>query len=182
MVSPVNVVAGGSLNREVSLEEVHSELLHRADVTPEFAENAPWQLLIRFKQGGMAILYRTGKYILRGGSSYDSLEEVKSKFFETISDSGIVSSIDRISYEIQNIVFLHDLGSEIDLAEAVICLGMNQTEYEPEQFPGVIYRPDDFGVVMLIFTSGKVIITGSTDEQEVETAVSTLYKLITPIL
>jgi transcription initiation factor TFIID TATA-box-binding protein len=47
---------------------------------------------------------------------------------------------------------------------------LESTEYEPEQFPGLIYRPSDFDAVLLIFATGKVVITGSKDLETAETA------------
>lgn len=179
MVEPVNVVGGGNLNREIELSEVATQLNRSRTITAEFAENAPWQLLIRFEQGGMAILYRTGKYILRGGSSFDSLEKVKTRFFNTLESESIVDSREQISYSLQNVVFLEELNSSIDLAQASVQLGLNQTEYEPEQFPGLIYRRPDLGVVMLVFATGKVIITGTTEEVVAQEAAEILRSQLT---
>jgi len=47
--------------------------------------------------------------------------------------------------------------------------------YEPEQFPGLIYRMDDPRVVILIFSSGKCVCTGAKKEEEVEIAIKKLY-------
>ena len=177
MVEPVNVVAGGSLNREVNLNELCDDLAGVSDVSAEFAENAHWQLLIRFKeQEGMVILYRTGKYILRGGSSFDTLELAKERFIRLFTDIGIIESAAEITYSLQNIVSMENFEGKLDLAAVAVNLGLNNTEYEPEQFPGLIYRPDNFGVVMLLFASGKAIITGSTDINEIEEAVSSVGK------
>lgn len=71
-------------------------------------------------------------------------------------------SIDRdySDIQIENIVGLANLEEEIDLNTVTIALGLENAEYEPEQFPGVIYRIPD-GAVVLIFSSGKIIITKS---------------------
>ena len=50
--------------------------------------------------------------------------------------------------------------------------------YEPEQFPGLIYRMDDPKVVILIFTSGKLVCTGAKKETEVHRAISTLQETL----
>lgn len=179
MVKPVNVVAGGSLNREINLDELCNGLADIPDVSAEFAENAHWQLLIRFtEQEGIVILYRTGKYILRGGSGFDTLELAKERFIELFTDISVIDSAADISYSLQNIVCMEDFGGELELAAVAIRLGLNDTEYEPEQFPGLIYRSDDFGIVMLLFASGKAIITGTTDMDEVEQAASSVGELL----
>ena len=47
----------------------------------------------------------------------------------------------------------------------MIWLGLEQTEYEPEQFPGVIYRPPDVPCVFLVFGSGRVVVTGAASAE-----------------
>ena len=48
--------------------------------------------------------------------------------------------------------------------------------YEPEQFPGLIYRMDEPKVVILLFASGKLVCTGATKEEDVHEAVAKLHK------
>ena len=60
---------------------------------------------------------------------------------------------------IQNIVASANLGKTLNL-EAVT-LDLENTEYEPEQFPGLVYRLEDPKVVLLLFGSGKVVCTGA---------------------
>jgi len=139
----------------------------------QFSGEGCWQLLIRFDTGGMIILYRTGKYILRGGSSFHTLENMQEKIIHIFRDTPIIQE-DDVSYRIQNIVFLEELDFSVDLNQAAVQLGMENVEYEPEQFPGLIYRPKDFDVVMLVFATGKVIITGTTNTGDVEHAVDDL--------
>ena len=66
----------------------------------------------------------------------------------------------------------------LDLSALAIGLGLEFTEYEPEQFPGLVYRPTNYDCVMLIFGSGKVIITGTTDVDLAEEAVTGLLEQI----
>jgi len=53
---------------------------------------------------------------------------------------------------------------------------LERTMYEPEQFPGLIYRMNDPKVVILLFTSGNLVITGAKKEEEVLLAVTVLKK------
>jgi len=73
---------------------------------------------------------------------------------------------------VQNIVASASLGGKIDLEKSVYQL--EKTIYEPEQFPGLIYRMDQPKVVILIFSTGKLVITGAKKEQEVHEAVNKL--------
>jgi transcription initiation factor TFIID TATA-box-binding protein len=171
MIDVVNVVAGGDLNREVDIELLCSELSKVKNIEAEFTDGINWQLVINFHKFGKILLYRTGSYIIRGGSSLDALEDTKRVWFDLIRSEGLVDNISNVEYTLQNIVFSGDLGREINLTTLLLQLGMNSVEYEPEQFPGLIYRPHDYSVVMLIFSTGKTIITGGTKQKEAEKAI-----------
>ena len=76
----------------------------------------------------------------------------------------------------QNIVASVVLGGRIDLEKATYSL--ERTMYEPEQFPGLIYRMNDPKVVILIFSSGKLVCTGAKKEEEVDLAVTRLQETL----
>ena len=78
--------------------------------------------------------------------------------------------------KIQNIVASAALGGLIDLEKAAFSLG--KTMYEPEQFPGLIYRMEEPKVVILLFASGKLVCTGAKKEQDVYDAVEKLHVLL----
>lgn len=168
MVESVNLVAGGSLNCEVDIQTLHGELSGKDNINADFTDEDRWQLVIEFDEGGKVLLYRTGSYIIRGGSNVEALEETKRLWFGLIKQENIVKDTSTVDYSLQNIVFSGDLNQEVDLAVLSVQLGINNTEYEPEQFPGLIYRPDGFSTVILIFSSGKTVITGGTKESEAE--------------
>jgi hypothetical protein len=61
-----------------------------------------------------------------------------------------------------------------------VTLGLDQAEYEPEQHPALIYRPEDPAVVVLVFSSGKLVITGMTDPTPAHTALTELADQLPP--
>lgn len=75
---------------------------------------------------------------------------------------------------VQNIVTSADLGRNLNLNAIAIGLGLEDVEYEPEQFPGLVYRLDAPEVVVLLFGSGKLVITGGTEPAEAEQAVDAI--------
>src|SRR5437763_14810671 len=77
---------------------------------------------------------------------------------------------------ITNIVASCGLGGHIDLEKAVY--GLKKTMYEPEQFPGLIYRMDEPKVVILVFASGKLVCTGAKKESPVYIAVKKLKETL----
>jgi transcription initiation factor TFIID TATA-box-binding protein len=78
--------------------------------------------------------------------------------------------------KIQNIVASAALNGEIDLENVVYKL--KKVMYEPEQFPGAVYRMDEPKVVFLIFSAGKLVCVGAKKEQDVYTAVDKLQKIL----
>lgn len=71
--------------------------------------------------------------------------------------------------EINNIVATAEIDSIPPLEAIVVGLGFEQTEYEPEQFPALIYRGGES--VMLLFSSGKLVCTGLTTIDKISLAI-----------
>ncbi|MEM4058505.1 MAG: TATA-box-binding protein, partial [Thermoplasmata archaeon] len=82
---------------------------------------------------------------------------------------------------VQNIVAVYDLNAELNLTDIAMSLGLENVEYEPEQFPGLVYRVEDPKVVLLLFGSGKVVCTGAKKEEEILEAVAKLKKELTKV-
>jgi transcription initiation factor TFIID TATA-box-binding protein len=172
-VEVVNIAALGTLGGEVDIEQIVEDAdLPVANFDPEY--NAAF---FRFEEDGeLIILYTSGKYILRGGDEFEKMHEVNSQFLDFISDLGI--QVDNPTLEVKNVVSVGNLERQIDLNTLTIALGLEQTEYEPEQFPGLVYRPSDSRCVLLIFASGKVVITGGRSEEEDNQAFKSLQQFL----
>lgn len=80
--------------------------------------------------------------------------------------SGFGVSIGDVVPVVENIVVNGSIETEVELAEVAVALGMAKTEYEPEQFPGLVYRTAALAAVLL-FRSGAFIITGLTNYGDV---------------
>ncbi len=122
-----------------------------------------------------ALIFRSGKMVVTGAKKTSDLIKAVKKILRMFIKSGVtISGKPRI--QIQNIVASANLGMEVLLEKAAYLL--DNTMYEPEQFPGLIYRLTDPKVVLLIFSSGKMVITGAKSEEEVEKAVNYTYKTL----
>ncbi len=64
----------------------------------------------------------------------------------------------------------------LNLNTIAITLGLDRVEYEPEQFPGLVYRIDQPKVVALIFGSGKIVLTGAKNTKDIEAAVVRIHE------
>jgi len=78
--------------------------------------------------------------------------------------------------KVQNIVASADLGTDLNLNAIAVGLGLENVEYEPEQFPGLVYRLTDPRVVVLIFGSGKMVVTGGKSPEDAQKAVEKISK------
>lgn len=83
---------------------------------------------------------------------------------------------DKNIVNIENVVASADLNCKVDLEDLALIL--KRTVYEPDQFPGLIYSMEDPKIVMLIFSSGKLICTGAKSEKDLIKAVEKLKGII----
>ena len=70
---------------------------------------------------------------------------------------------------IENVVASTGIGQELDLQS--VAMDLEGADYDPEQFPGLVYRLDEPDVVALLFGSGKLVITGGKQPEDAEHAV-----------
>lgn len=164
-VEVVNIAASGDINAEVDIEQLANDCdLAVSNYDPEFNAAS-----FRFEEDGeLVLLYRTGKYILRGGDDFDKMRDVNQKFLQFLSSKGI--NVSDPIFEVKNVVCVGDMQQSVDFNQLIAFLGLENTEYEPEQFPGVVYRPTYSRCVLLIFASGKVVITGGRSKEDDESA------------
>ncbi len=138
------------------------------------AEYEPEQfpgLIYRLKEPKTAtLLFRSGKVVCTGAKSLEDVRTAIQTVAGQIETAGIEIDKDP-DIEVQNIVASSDLEQEINLNAIAISLGLERVEYEPEQFPGLVYRLDDPKVVVLLFGSGKLVCTGARQPSDVERAV-----------
>jgi transcription initiation factor TFIID TATA-box-binding protein len=169
-----NVVASASLGTELDLQAL-AVSLDGADYEPEQFPG----LIYRLKEPKTAtLLFRSGKVVCTGAKSLDQVKLAIDKVTTQIRKAGI--SLDsEPKIEVQNIVASSDLGQKINLNVIAITLGLEHVEYEPEQFPGLVYRLDEPKVVLLIFGSGKLVCAGARIPQDIEKAVDKLTKELT---
>jgi len=113
------------------------------------------------------LLFRSGKAVVTGAKNIESIDIAFNKLREDLlmHEFELWDEKD-CEHVLHNIVvtcdICEDMGIEkINLSKLMLALPFEKTEYEPEQFPGLIYRLAESGVVYLIFSSGKCVITGS---------------------
>lgn len=166
-----NVVASATLNQKVDLNAVvkgYPGVEYRPEQFPG--------LVFRLKRPKTAtLIFNSGKMVCTGAKSEKEAKSAVMKVIKELKKGGIII-ISKPELRIQNIVASASLGGMIDLEKAAYTLG--KTMYEPEQFPGLIYRMDEPKVVILLFASGKLVCTGAKREQDVYDAVHKLHEIL----
>lgn len=164
-----NVVASATLKQRVDLNAVvkgYPGVEYRPEQFPG--------LVFRLKRPKTAtLIFNSGKMVCTGAKSEKEARRAVMRVIKELKRSGIII-ISKPDLKIQNIVASASLGGMIDLEKSAYALG--RTMYEPEQFPGLIYRMDEPKVVILLFASGKLVCTGAKKEEDVYLAVNKLHE------
>jgi transcription initiation factor TFIID TATA-box-binding protein len=164
-----NVVASAILNQKIDLNSVV-----KAFPTVEYRPEQFPGLVFRLKKPKTAtLIFNSGKMVCTGAKSESYAKKAVRKVVQELKENGILIT-GKVEIMVQNIVASASLGGRIDLEKSAYTLG--RTMYEPEQFPGLIYRMDEPKVVILLFASGKLVCTGAKREEQVFTAVNKLHQ------
>jgi len=164
-----NVVASATLNQRVDLNAIV-----KSNLGVEYRPEQFPGLVFRLRRPKTAtLIFNSGKMVCTGAKSEKEARRAVMNVIKELKKGGIII-VNKPELKIQNIVASASLGGKIDLEQAVSTLG--KTMYEPEQFPGLIYRMDEPKVVILIFASGNLVCTGAKKEQDVYDAVHKLHE------
>jgi transcription initiation factor TFIID TATA-box-binding protein len=121
------------------------------------------------------LIFRTGKVICSGARSREDIDVAVQKLLKKFREAGIKIKAEP-QIEIQNIVASSSLNFRVNLD--ILATECDNTEYEPEQFPGLIFRLDEPKTVMLVFRSGKIIVTGAKTPKAADLAAETTRTII----
>jgi transcription initiation factor TFIID TATA-box-binding protein len=165
-----NVVASTSIDQEVDLAQL------AIDFTASQYDPAHFPgLIYRLDDpAATAMMFRSGALICTGATSKAAATTAIERTLDELRALGI-GVPDEPEITIQNIVTVGDLGQELNLHALTIGFGLEHVEYEPEQFPGLVYRLDEPEVVVLLFGSGKIVITGATQPADAERAIDRVH-------
>lgn len=159
-----NIVASAAFGKSIELPKVAPAL-----EGVEFnSENFPGLIYKLKEPKTAALIFGSGKLVCTGAKSIkDSIKAINITVDKMRTlDPEIPKEFE---VKVQNIVASANLGKTLNL-EAV-ALELENTEYEPEQFPGLVYRLEDPKVVLLLFGSGKVVCTGAKTIEDAQLGV-----------
>ena len=164
-----NIVASATLGLKIPLEQI-VEHLEGTEYEPEQFPG----LVYRLKDPkAAALIFSSGKIVCTGARSIEDVRKVVKKVVKMIKTAKL-GEPKKYAIQIENIVASAQLPSRLNLDK--IAFEMENSEYEPSQFPGLVYRMKDPKVAFLLFSSGKVVCTGVRKVEDIEFAVGTIFK------
>ena len=166
-----NVVATATLNQNMDLNSI-VRIFPGVEYRPEQFPGLVYRLR---KPKTTTLIFGSGKMVCTGAKSESQARKAVTKVVDELKRNGIVI-LRKPEIQIQNMVASAGLGGRIDLEKSTYSL--RRTMYEPEQFPGLVYRMDDPKTVILIFSTGRLVCTGAKKEAEVHRAVAKLQETL----
>jgi len=168
-----NIVASAILNHRIELNAVvraFPEVEYRPEQFPG--------LIFRLKKPKATnLVFASGKIICTGTRSEKEAGKALGNLLNMLRDGGILIT-GKPEIKVTNIVASANLGGTIDLLQFYESERnmRGRIMYEPDQFPGMIYRTEDPRTVILLFSTGKLVCTGATKEEDAHRAINKLHQ------
>ena len=164
-----NIVATASLEKQISLTKLaksNSDLEYNPETFPG--------LILRVKKPKSAVLvFSSGNLVCTGTKSVAQVKEVIASVIKTLRKIGVkVTSMPKIN--VQNIVASGSVNLTLNLN--TLALELKNTEYEPEQFPGLVYKLEKPNATFLLFSNGILVCTGTKNRNELDLSKKQLLK------
>lgn len=168
-IKVVNIVVSTSLEHDIPLEKM-AATLSNTEYNPEQFPG----LVIRIKEPKTsALIFSSGNVVCTGARSMEKVHESIKKIIKSLEKINVKIKIEP-KIIIQNIVASGSVGMDLNLN--VLAMKLENTEYEPEQFPGLVYKLASAKATFLLFSNGKVVCTGTKSEAEVHAALDKLIE------
>ncbi|MEW6063306.1 MAG: TATA-box-binding protein [Nanoarchaeota archaeon] len=166
-----NIVASTFLNHDIPLIKL-AEALPNTEYNPEQFPG----LVMRIKDPKTsALIFSSGKVVCTGAKSMTKVKESVAQIIKNIGRIGIRIKI-KPSIKIQNMVASGNINMALNLNK--LAMKLDNTEYEPEQFPGLVYKLTGTRATFLLFSNGKIVCTGTTSETKLKEALEKLVKVL----
>ncbi|MGB9708142.1 MAG: TATA-box-binding protein [Candidatus Pacearchaeota archaeon] len=164
-----NIVATTSLNTKVPLVK-----LVRSQTNTEYNPEQFPGLVLRIKKPKSAVLvFSSGNLVCTGTKSIKQVNEVIVQVIRQLRKIGVHVK-EKPKINVQNIVASGSINIVMNLNE--LALKLENTEYEPEQFPGLVYKLNEPNATFLLFSNGKLVCTGTKNKKQLEEAMKQLLK------
>ncbi|HTY15607.1 MAG TPA: TATA-box-binding protein [Methanoregulaceae archaeon] len=172
-----NIVASGAIADSIDLLDISKKIENCELNTKRF----PGAVFRIEKPKIASLIFSSGKVVLTGIRDRDALNDGLKLIIKIMKEAG-VQTYEEPKVAITNIVCSYDIGKYINLNKVVITLNLENIEYEPEQFPGLVYRIKDPKIVALLFSSGKIILTGGKNLEDIKRGLDFLEQKLGSIM
>jgi transcription initiation factor TFIID TATA-box-binding protein len=168
-IAIVNIVVSTALEHDIPLEKM-AATLSNTEYNPEQFPG----LVIRIKDPKTsALIFSSGKIVCTGAKTIEKVEESIKQIIKYLEKINVKITIKPV-IKIQNVVASGNIFRDLNLNE--LAMQLENTEYEPEQFPGLVYKLIDARATFLLFSNGKIVCTGTRGADEVDIAVNKLIE------
>ena len=169
-----NIVATTSLGKDVPLTKL-AKTIPNTEYNPEQFPG----LVLRVKEPKSAVLvFSSGNLVCTGTKSIAQVKEVINSVIKTLKKINITIT-DKPKITVQNIVASGTINMSLNLNK--LALELENTEYEPEQFPGLVYKLVEPNATFLLFSNGKLVCTGTKNNQQLKDSMEQLIKTLKEI-
>jgi transcription initiation factor TFIID TATA-box-binding protein len=171
-----NIVASGIIAESIDLVDF-SEKTRNCELNKKRFPGAVYRIA---DPKIACLIFSSGKIVITGVRNEKALADGLALVIRALQDAGI-KPLKEPRIAITNMVCSYNLGRYINLNKLTVTLNVENVEYEPEQFPGLVYRIADPKIVVLIFSSGKIILTGGKTLEDVKKGLDVLEKKLESI-
>jgi len=165
-----NIVATVKVAPSLDLEKI----AHSVKNTEFAASGAKWLKMRVQPENKYVAFYKSGKFLVTGVNSIEQLHGIAERVASILKGAHI--EIDEPRIIVHNIVVSEQIEINVPLEHIIYGLDPYKSSYEPEQFPSILYK--DWGVSFLLFSSGKVIISGIKKIEEIEEIIEKFKEVI----
>ncbi len=164
-----NIVATASLGKPVPLTK-----LARTQPNTEYNPQTFPGLVLRIKEPKSAVLvFSSGNLVCTGTKSVAQVKRVIQAVIKQLRKIKVkITTKPKIT--VQNIVASGEINLKLNLN--FLALEMENTEYEPEQFPGLVYKLIEPNATFLLFSNGKLVCTGTKNRKQLDFSMIQLLK------
>ena len=174
-VKIVNIVVSSSLEHDIPLEKM-AATLSNTEYNPEQFPG----LVIRIKEPKTtALIFSSGNIVCTGAKTLAEVDQSIEKIIKYLEKLDIKITI-KPKITIQNMVASGSI--DMDLNLNMLAMKLSNTEYEPEQFPGLVYKINGkVSATFLLFSNGKIVCTGTKGEDQVHAALDELKERLSKV-
>ena len=164
-----NIVVSSDLGHTIPLIKL-AETLPNTEYNPDQFPG----LTMRIKEPKTsALIFSSGRIVCTGAKSMNKVKEAIKRIVQNIEKIKIKITI-KPQIKVQNMVASGSIGMNLDLNS--LAMTLENTEYEPEQFPGLVYKLSGTRATFLLFSNGKIVCTGTKSEVKLREAVKKLVE------